>query len=85
MKAKLKALPSLASDEDAESFVDTADLSTYDLTGFKPMRFEIEPKSAALKIRLPKALLDAVKHKAKVEGIPYTRYVRLLIERHLAV
>ncbi|NYL75122.1 hypothetical protein GPV61_24875, partial [Salmonella enterica subsp. enterica serovar Typhimurium] len=54
-------MPSLRSDAEAERFAETADLSEYDLSGFKPMRFEIEPKAAALNMRLPAALLDAVK------------------------
>jgi hypothetical protein len=41
-------MPSLPSDAEAEHFLATADLSKFDLSGFKPMRFEIEPKSAAL-------------------------------------
>ena len=80
MNAKSKPLPSLKSDADAEQFVATADLSQYDLSGFKPMRFEYEPKVAALNMRIPQNLLDAVKLKAKAKGIPYTRYVRLLLE-----
>jgi predicted DNA binding CopG/RHH family protein len=78
--AKLKPMPSFESDEAACCFVETADLSEYDLSGFKPMRFEIEPKSAVLNMRLPASLLDAVKAKAKAKGIPYTRYVRMLLE-----
>ena len=70
MKANPKPLPPLRSDAEAESFVDTADLTQYDLSGFKPMRFEIEPKAAALNMRLPASLLDAVKAKAKASGIP---------------
>ncbi len=83
-KSKKQPMPSLRSDEDAERFVDTADLSQYDLSGFKPMHFEIEPKSAVLSMRLPSALLDAVKLKAKARGIPYTRYVRMLLETDIA-
>jgi predicted DNA binding CopG/RHH family protein len=49
-------MPSLNSDEAAEDFVATADLTRYDLSGFKPMRFEIEPKAAALNMRLPASL-----------------------------
>lgn len=75
-----KAMPSLPDDEAADRFVATADLSEYDLSDFKPMHFEVEPKSAALHIRLPAPLLAAVKAKAKARGIPYTRYVRMLIE-----
>ena len=77
-------MPSLRSDEDAETFVATVDLTQHDLSGFKPMRFEIEPKAAALNMRLPASLLDAVKAKAKAQGIPYTRYVRMLLESDVA-
>jgi hypothetical protein len=45
MKAKSKPMPSLRSDAAAERFVAEADLSDHDLSGFKPMRFEIEPKA----------------------------------------
>lgn len=37
-------MPSICSDQEAEQFIDTADLSEYDLSGFKPMRFDIEKK-----------------------------------------
>lgn len=80
MKPDLKPTPSLRSDAEAEAFVDTADLSEYDLSKFAPMRFEIAPKAASLNMRLPVSLLDAVKAKAKANGIPYTRYVRMLLE-----
>ncbi|NBY28164.1 MAG: hypothetical protein EBQ71_14845 [Betaproteobacteria bacterium] len=59
MKTKSKLLPSLASDAAAERFVAEADLSKYDLSGFKPASFEFEPKAAALNLRLPQNLLDA--------------------------
>ena len=84
MKHVRKSMPSLSSDAAAEQFVATADLSEYDLSGFKPMRFEIEPKAAALNMRLPASLLRAVKSKAKAAGVPYTRYVRLLLETDVA-
>lgn len=80
MKNKRKPMPSLESDADAEAFVSQADLSEYDLSGFKPMRFEIEPKAGALNMRLPVSLLEAIKQKAKNKGIPYTRYIRMLLE-----
>lgn len=41
-KKKLKKLPRLTTDKQAEDFVDTVDLSEYDLSGFKPMNFEFE-------------------------------------------
>lgn len=84
MKTELKKMESIGSDADAEKFVETADLSTYDLSSFTPMRFEIEPKTAALHMRMPQGLFDALKVKAKSKGIPYTRYVRLLLETDVA-
>ena len=41
-------MPSLRSDAEAEEFVETADLTEYDLSGFKPIHFEIDPKAAPL-------------------------------------
>lgn len=87
MKLKSKSakpMPSLRSDEAAERFVAEADLSDYDLSGFQPMHFEFQPKSAALNLRIPASLLDALKDKAKAKGIPYTRYVRMLLESDIA-
>jgi predicted DNA binding CopG/RHH family protein len=84
MKAHPKPFPPIRSDAEAEQFVDTVDLSEYDLSGFKPMRFEIEPKAVSLNMRLPASLLDAVKSKAKASGLPYTRYVRMLLEADVA-
>ncbi|ODT57559.1 MULTISPECIES: BrnA antitoxin family protein [Paracoccus] len=84
MNAHPKPLPPLTSDAGAEAFAKTADLSEYDLSGFTPMRFEIEPKATSLNMRLPAALLDAVKAKARASGIPYTRYVRMLLETDVA-
>ena len=57
-------MPSLRNDTAAERFVATTDLSEYDLSGFKPMRLEIEPPSAAMNMRLPHSLLNAVKAKS---------------------
>jgi predicted DNA binding CopG/RHH family protein len=48
------------------------------------MQFEIAPKEAALNMRLPGALLDAVKAKAKAKGVPYARYVRMPLEADIA-
>lgn len=79
-----KQIPPLESDEDAERFVETADLSEYDLTGFTPVRFEFERKSAKINVRLPESLLDAVKARAAARGIPYQRFIRETLERALA-
>lgn len=84
-KAKvLKTIPAFGTDADAERFVDEADLTEYDLSGFKPMRFEFEKKDAQLNMRVPETLLEAVKTKARLRGIPFTRYIRLLMEQDIA-
>ena len=69
-------IPVFTTDEDAERFVDTADLSEHDLSGFKPVTFEFQSKAAQLNMRVPQPLLDAVKERAKASGIPYTRFIR---------
>lgn len=75
-----KTIPEFTTDDDAEHFVDTADLTEYDLSGFAPAQFEFQAKTAQLNMRLPQTLLDAVKESAKTIGIPYTRLVREILE-----
>lgn len=79
----MKRVPEFKTDAAAEAFLEQ-DLSGLDFKQFKPMRFEIEPKAAALNMRLPASLLEALKAKAKAHGIPYTRYVRMLLESDVA-
>ena len=75
-----KTLPDLLTDEAAEEFVANADLSDYDLSGFKPVTFEIARKDARVNMRLPTSLIAAVKAKAGAEGMPYQRYIRRALE-----
>ena len=42
-----KEAPELASDAEVESFVETADLSEYDLSAMKAMRFELRRKDSS--------------------------------------
>ncbi len=79
-----KKIPTFNTDEEAQHFVDTADLTEYDLSGGTPVQFEFEPKSAHLNMRVPKPLLDAVKARARTRGIPYTRFIRQLMEREVS-
>ena len=60
------------------------DLSDLDFSQFKRMHFEFEKKEAQLNMRVPEGLLDAVKDRAKQKGMPYTRYIRMLMERDIA-
>lgn len=79
-----KKIPAFQSDEDAERFVETADLSEYDLSDFKPVRFNIEAKTAHIDMDVPQRLLNAVKDRAKARGMPYLSYVRELMERDIS-
>jgi predicted DNA binding CopG/RHH family protein len=83
-KKKLKPLPVLKTDEEAEQFIGTADLSEYDLSGFKPAKFEFEKKDARVNMRLPETLLAALKDKAKQRGIPYQRFIREALEQAIS-
>jgi len=83
MKAKqtqLKTIPTFRSDAQAESFVETADLTDYDLSEFKPAQFEFARKDARVNMRVPQPLLDAVKARAEARGIPYQRFIREALE-----
>ena len=75
-----KSLPELRTDEEAEAFVAEADLTDYDLSKLRLVKFEFEPKRERVNMRLPKALLDAVKAAAAERGIPYQRYIRQALE-----
>lgn len=76
-----RKLPSFKTDAEAERFVDTADLSEYDLSGGRPVQFEFERKNTQINMRVPESLLAALKERAKQRGIPYQRFIREALER----
>lgn len=75
-----KKLPKLRSDKAAEDFVAKADLTEYDLSGLQTVRFEFQPKSERVNMRLPEPLLRAVKASAAKAGVPYQRFIRQALE-----
>lgn len=78
-----RKLPNLGSDLAAEKFVETADLTQYDLTAMKPQRFEFAAKEARVNMRMPEQLLTAVKKAAEKAGMPYQRFIRQALEQAL--
>ena len=76
-----KKIPTFKSDKEVEDFVATADFAQYDLSGFTPVRFEFEKKSAKINMRMPEKLLAAIKARAAARGIPYQRFIRETLER----
>jgi len=89
MASKLKPFPAFASDAEAERFVETADLSQYDLmAGALPRdvwfaRAEELYKDARITLRLPQAVVDAYKAKAAARRMPYQRLMRLQLQKAL--
>jgi len=75
-----KQLPKLRSDKEAEVFVAKSDLTDYDLSGMRMVRFEFQPKDERVNMRLPRTLLDAVKATAAKAGVPYQRFIRQALE-----
>jgi predicted DNA binding CopG/RHH family protein len=78
-----KKIPSFRSDRAAAAFVDRADLSQYDLSGAKLVRFEIKRKDKSINLRLSEELYDAVRARAARAGLPYQRFIRLTLEQVL--
>ena len=83
-KKALKTFPKLTTDAAAEAFVDKADLSEFDFSGFVPVRFEFAPKTAQVNLRMPEGLVKAIKERAKSRGIPYQRFIREALEKALS-
>jgi predicted DNA binding CopG/RHH family protein len=79
-----KTIPIFRTDEEAEAFIDTADLAEYDLSGFRPAGFEFAAKDRQINMRLPESLLLAVRETAKKQGTPYQRFIRQTLEHAVA-
>jgi predicted DNA binding CopG/RHH family protein len=75
-----KTIPTFKTDEEAERFVASADLSEFDLAG-QYVKFELKPKDKTISLRLPEALLNEVRLRAQRAGMPYQRFIRLALER----
>ena len=52
MKPAKKKFPEFKTDEEAEHFVDTADLSEYDFSDMVPVKFELKPKDKTVSLRV---------------------------------
>lgn len=82
LKPMKKNIPEMKTDKEIEAFLDQ-DLSDLDFSQFKPAGFEFEKKSAQLNMRVPQPLLDAIKATANARGIPYTRFIRQVLEQSI--
>ena len=82
MPPRPTTVPRMTTDEEAEAFLEQ-DLSDLDFSQFVPLDWERQFKTARVNMRLPQALLDAVKARAAERGIPYQRLIREAIEKAL--
>jgi predicted DNA binding CopG/RHH family protein len=78
-----KPLPVHYTDAEAQDFTDTSDLSEYDLSGFKPVSFQMKKKDARLEMRISQVGLDTLKAEAQRRGVPHSRLARTIIEQGL--
>jgi len=78
-----KQIPEFNTDEELEAFID-GDLSDLDFSKLRPVHFEFAKKTAQVNMRLPEALLAAVKARSVARGIPYTRFIREALEQAIA-
>jgi predicted DNA binding CopG/RHH family protein len=76
----MKTVPIMTTDAEAEAFLDQ-DLSDLDFSQFRPMTWETAAKDARINMRVPGALMAALKAKAAQRGIPYQRLIRELLEK----
>lgn len=78
-----KKFPDSKSDEEADAWLQAADLTEYDLSGMKRVRFELARKDASISLRLPAALLATLKDEAAKANMPTQRLIRMMIEAEL--
>jgi predicted DNA binding CopG/RHH family protein len=73
-----KRFPDLKTERQADAWMQGADLTEYDLSDMKKVRFELARKDASISLRLPAAL------RAAEEKTPTQRFIRILIEAQLS-
>jgi predicted DNA binding CopG/RHH family protein len=78
-----KKFPDLKTDEEADAWLQAADLTEYDLSAMRRVRFELARKDASISLRLPAALLATLKAQAAKANMPTQRLIRMMIEAQL--
>lgn len=73
----------MKSKESEEMDVSNIDLSNEDFNEYKKINFEFQKKESRVNMRIPDQLLARIKQKAKLKGMPYTRYIREVLEKSL--
>ena len=76
-----KSWPTLPTDEAAVKFVDEADLSEFDWSRAVPVTMEFRKKNGQLNVCMSEDELTKIRAAADREGMPLSRFVRLMIAR----
>ena len=76
-----KPWPTLPTDDAAAKFVNEADLSEFDWSQTIPVTMEFRKENGQLNVRMPEDELMKVRAAADREGMPLSRFVRLMISR----
>ena len=79
-----KKFPDLKTETQADDWLQSADLTDYDLSEMKKVRFELAPKDTSISLRLPAGLLATLKARAAEANMPTQRFIRVLIEAQLS-
>lgn len=82
-QTKLKPLPELASDEEAERFVDEADLCEDDQSGFAPVKTSRGGSPSRYTLRMPSELFARIDRRAGETNVSIDSYVLGLAEKNL--
>lgn len=75
-----KPIPAFGTDEAARRFVEDADLTEFDLSGFRPARFEFGPKDTQVLVKMSRQQRDAAQMMAERRGLNVSAYIRLLVQ-----
>ena len=76
----MKKIKKFKNDREIEKFIQNADLSEYDLRGFKKASFEFAPKTKTISLRLSPQLYEAIKKAAQKKGLKMQQLIRQAIE-----
>jgi predicted DNA binding CopG/RHH family protein len=79
-----KPFPTFPSEAEYDKWLQSADLTEYDTTGFRETNVEAMIKNRSVTLRMPEYLFAALRARARKTGIPYQRLMRMAIERDLA-
>ncbi len=79
-----KRFPDFKTDDEVDAWLEGADLTEYNLSETKKVRFELARKDVSVSLRLPAALHATLKAEAAKANMPTQRLIRMLIEEQLA-